>query len=508
MASEQGIVVHGDLWPKQIAALESEATEILYGGATRCGKSHFARVLLTAGCINIPNLQCTLIRKKFQDILDNHVYGKNGFKDLLAPLIESGHVSVTQEQVSFWNGSRIVFKHCQDERQFDSAQGIATQILVIDEATQISERLIDTFRGWCTITEEMRATLPDFFKTRLPRILYTANPIGPSVGYFRRHFVKARAPMKIEKVGAFLRQYIPAKVEDNPSEDKEATAGRMAMIGDPALGKALLEGDWDAPVGDFFPEWSERNITKPLRPPKHWHRWRGFDWGTTHPFAVGWFCSSDGETFTDQTGVRRWFPKGAVIQYREWIGCDPDRPNVGLGMRNQEIARGILDRSEPGFERVTTLTDSLPFQDRGNEFNIAEIFANCGVMLTQAAMARVQGWSEMRGAIQGVMIDSNDKNRTPMYYVTEDCPYTIDYIPTLARDPKNYQDALKDGEQSHVCEMVRMALFGRLPASSKEEKPFDISKPYDYSHLRNIPTFNEALEIINKAKARQRGSSW
>jgi hypothetical protein len=502
-----GIVLHGDLWPKQIEALESEATEILYGGATRCGKSHFARVQMIAGCLNIPNLQCTLIRKKFQDILDNHVYGKNGFKDILAPLIESGHVTVTQEQVSFWNGARIVFKHCQDERQFDSAQGIATQILVIDEATQISEKLINTFRGWCTITEEMRASMPEFFKTRIPRILYTANPVGVSVGYFRRQFVRARPPMVIEQVGAFKRQYIPAKVQDNPSEDAVATAGRMAMIGDEALGKALLEGDWEAPVGDFFPEWdSERHVFPDFVPPKHWQRWRSFDWGSTDPFAVLWGCTADGQPFETSEG-KRWLPKGAIIIYQEWYGCDEKDPSRGIGMRNREIAKGIRDLSEPGFERVTTLTDSLPFQDRGNEFNIAEVFALEGCMLTEAATARVPGWSSVRDGLKGKKISVEDKEATPLLYVTRSCKYLQEYIPALPRHPTKPRDAAEEGEPTHICDALRYLVHGRLPISEKEQEKFDPTKPWTPT-LSNIPTFNQALDIIKKGKARGRGESW
>lgn len=503
--------IRWNLWPRQLQALNSPATELLFGGASEGGKSHFIRVATSAWCMEIAGLQCAIFRKHFDDVTGNHMNGPTGFRTMLQPFIAAGHVTLTQTEVRFANGSLITLNHIADDRDLDKRQGRETHVLVFDEATQIQERFIRFIRGWCRMSKEFKQTLPVEYRDRFPRIIYTANPIGPSVGYFRRHFVKARQEFVIERTsdteGGFLRQYIPSRVGDNLSADRTALKRRLAGMGDAALAKALEEGDWDAPVGDFFPEWTERNITAPFTPPKYWKRWRGFDWGTTHPFAVGWFCSSDGESFTDRNGKIRWFPRGAVVQYREWVGCDPDRPNVGLGMRNQEIARGILKQSEIECEGCITLTDSLPFQDRGGEYNIAEIFAKEGVMLTQAAMARVQGWSEMRGAIQGVMIDSNDKKRSPLYYVTEDCPYTIDYIPTLARDPKNYQDALKDGEQSHVCEMVRMALFGRLPQSKQEEERFDPNKSWNPA-LHNIPTFNQALDIIKKNKAKSTGTSW
>jgi hypothetical protein len=58
---------------------------------------------------------------------------------MLEPLIKQGLVVITREEIRFiFNGSRINFVHLQDERQFDTAQGIERQFLVVYEATQIS----------------------------------------------------------------------------------------------------------------------------------------------------------------------------------------------------------------------------------------------------------------------------------------------------------------------------------------------------------------------------------
>ena len=70
MTTAQTIDLNIELYPKQEMMFHSSATEILFGGATRGGKSHGARMALIVWCLSIPNLQCVLIRKKFQDILD------------------------------------------------------------------------------------------------------------------------------------------------------------------------------------------------------------------------------------------------------------------------------------------------------------------------------------------------------------------------------------------------------------------------------------------------------
>ena len=514
------------LWPKQVMALQSPAREILYGGSTRGGKSHLGRVALCVWSINIPKLQSKLIRKKRQDILDNHVYGPNGFQDLLRPLIERKLCSVTQDNVSFWNGSRIVYVHCQDERQLDSAQGVGTHVLFIDEAPQISERLLRMFRAWCTMTVEMQKELPEEFRGMFPRIMYGANPMGPSMSYFRRHFVKARAPYSFELVDGFTRQYIPALVADNPSEDPEATKGRVYGLHDAATAKALLEADWDAPLGDFYPEWDEaRHVIPDFQPPTHWFRYRSFDWGSADPFAVYWVAIADGEDFETEywtyaqgapkrVAGRLWFPRGAKIFYREWYGCRADDPAKGIGMRNADIARGIVQRSPASEERgVITLTDSYVFPDRGEEGGqtIAKTFKDNGVELTLGDTSRVTGWAAMRDALIGVRYDLNSEHRDPMMFVCESCKYLRDYIPALPRHPneaKRHEDAAESGEATHACDAARLAIMATPKVKDKPQPNPERVKAHIAKGTAYQPTMGDAIKLLKQQKARGNGKQF
>lgn len=503
-----------DLWPKQMLALEAgtppdaetaDGVECLFGGATRGGKSHLARIKLIICCIKIPNLQCILVRKKQQDILDNHVYGPNGFKDVLRPLEEAGRVRVTQDGVSFDNGARITFKHCQDERQFDTAQGITSHILVVDEATQISARLLRTFRGWCTMTTEMKASLPEYFKNKLPCILYTANPIGPSVGYFRRNFVKARPPFEMGKVGAFYRVYIPSKVEDNPSENAAATRGRMMEMEDAALAQAMLEGDWDAPVGDFFPEFTEdRHVIDDLEPPSHWYKYGTYDWGgASDPACAYWAAISDGESFTDQHGRQRWYPRDSIVIYREMYFCDPIDPSKGAGLRNEDMRDRMLENCYlPGEKGMTFLTDSFPHADRGGP-TIAEVFWNSGngIKLVRGDTNRVVGWSLLRSRLIGKKIEV-DKDPYPMIYITRSCKFMRDYLPALPRHPTKSNDAAESGETTHAADCARYLCSSR---------PRTIDAPPEGPNtalVRNDITISMALKTIAQNRQRSNGSGY
>jgi len=480
-------------WPRQMQAFTTPARELLFGGATEGGKSFFVRNALIAWCLAIPDLQCVLIRKKFSDILSNHLEGPYGFRKLLAPLIHYG-VIVTQDNIRFPNGSLIAFKHCQDERQFDSAQGVEVHVLVIDEATQISERLIRMFRTWVRMDQAMQDKLPEQFQGMFPRIIYTANPIGESVNYFRRNFVQLLPHERIETIAGFPRQYLPSRYSDNLSVNKQQHEGRLEGLGDKALAKALDEGDWNAITGEFFPEWDEsRHVVTDFVPPAYWFRFRTFDWGTAEPFAVYWIAVSDGEPFTDSGGHKRWFPRGALIVYDEWYGCDPEHPDKGNRMRNEEIAQGIVMRSEYNARTVPTLTDSLPFQDRGGK-TIAKIFEENGCPLLQGDTSRISGWSQLRSRLIGIQFDSNDDIRIPMIFVVERCRYLRDYLPALTRHKSEakVEDAAEHGEATHSCDAIRLActahnvIKDRLePMQSRINKAVKGSRPTANRILRD-----------------------
>jgi hypothetical protein len=61
------------LHPKQLVALRSTATEILYGGAAGGGKSHLMRVAAISWCTAIAGLQCYMFRRIWDDLSKNRI---------------------------------------------------------------------------------------------------------------------------------------------------------------------------------------------------------------------------------------------------------------------------------------------------------------------------------------------------------------------------------------------------------------------------------------------------
>lgn len=440
--------------PKQKLIFNSEANEQLIGGATRGGKSFYVRKAYILWCATIPGLQTDIFRLNYDDVIANHMEGETSFPILLSQWIKDKLVKCTVDSIEFWNSSRITLKHCADDVVMQKHQGIPSHVRTWEEATQIAAHRIIFLNKWVTMSEEMLSRVPDEWKGRFPKILYPTNPIGISVPYFKREFVDFGA-LTIHQHGNFKRQYIPILVDDNPHEDAEATRARWETE-DPKVADAMLNANWNALVGEFFPEWDQkRHVMADFWPPSHWFRFRSFDWGMAEPFAVYWVAVSDGQVFRDEEGRERWFPRGAFIFYQEWYGCNPKKPAEGLRMRNTDIAYGILSRSDK--KNCITLTDSKPFQDTGGDGPDLE-FARAGCPLTKADTARVAGWSALRSKLIGKHISGIDK-KLPMIYFCERCTYAQSYIPALPRHKSETkkEDAAEHGEATHCCDAIRYA---------------------------------------------------
>lgn len=488
-----------NLHPKQSLAFLSTSNEMLLGGATRGGKSYFSRAALICWSTWIPGLQSFIYRKYYDDVISNHMEGEGGFKAMLADQVRSGAVKITENQVRWVStGSLITLSHCASDEAMEKSRGVPKHVLFIEEAPQLLERHIRFLRAWVSMPESMRDKLPEQLSAYLPwmdageirnlfpRIIYTGNPMGPSMSYFRRFFVKAAPKGTIfkapEKEGGFRRQYIEMRVEDNPSEDSKLVRARVKGLGDDAMASALLEANWDAPVGDFFPQYNEDiHKCENFDPPEHWFKFITFDWGSAEPFAVVWWCVSDGIVFKGYLGQDTWFRRGALVAYREWYGCDPEDSGKGLEMHNENVARGIVERTREKTSGLV-ISDAVPFMNRGmsknnKAYRISDVFAENGCPLAMGNSDRKFGWSQVRDRLIGVRNGPGIPN-DPMILFAECCVYLRDYLPMLGRSKTDPEDAQTKGEATHMADCCRLACATRpIIREAKKEASKEFKRP-------------------------------
>ncbi len=456
------------LHPVQGKALETPATEVLFGGSAGGGKSHLMRVAAVIWCSTIPGLQFYLFRRLFDDLIKNHVEGPQGFRNLLGPWVEAGLARITDNtEITLWNKSKIFLCHLQHKKDLSKYRGPEMHVLGIEEATEFEE---DEIRFLRSRNRMIGVDLPEQYKGRFPRILMTSNPGGKGHHYLKEGFVD-HGPWTIrqmpENEGGMLRQFIPAKLEDNPSMQiyDPGYEAKLSGLGSPQMVAALRDGDWSVVSGAYFPELRNPgpHVIAPFTIPDNWLRFRSFDWGYAKPFSVGWYAVSDGACYRcggkgchDTTC--KAFPRGALIKYREWYG--KQGPNKGIKLTDEQVAAGIVGKSL-GENYAYSVADPSIF-DAENGPCRAEVFRREGVLFKRADNSRVPGWSEIRSRLVGV-------DGRPMLYFFHTCLDSLRTIPALQHDEKDQEDLNDDGED-HAADETRYACMSRPYAKRAQEE--------------------------------------
>tara|TARA_R110000822_G_scaffold177026_10_gene317079 strand:- start:1019 stop:2449 length:1431 start_codon:yes stop_codon:yes gene_type:complete len=441
-----------NLHPRQSDLFTSKATEILYGGAAGGGKSHAMRAVAIAFAFSVPNIQIYLFRRIFSDLSKNHIEGASGFNALLAPWVQTKHISITNDEISFWNGAKIYLCHCQHEKDVIKYQGAEIHILLIDELTHFTEKIYRYLRGRCRIGSLI---VPKQFVGKLPLIICGSNPGGIGHDFVKQTFIDNCKPLEIrqmpEEEGEMLRQFIPAKLADNPTmtiNDPKYASKLLGLGG--ALAKAMLDGDWDAVEGAYFDDFDrDKHIIPSVFIPVQWHKIRGFDWGYSKPFSVHWVAVSDG-SLIQCGGQMRSFPRGSLIFYREYYGCT-GKANEGLKLHAGEIARNIKEMQ--GGEKMDDMVADPAIFDVSSGESIADQMSKEGIHWRPADNKRISGWQQMRGRLRG-------EDGKPLIYFTDNCKNLIRTLPIMQYDSSKPEDLDSDLED-HAVDEARYICMSR-----------------------------------------------
>lgn len=463
------------LHPKQLIAYNSQATEILYGGAAGGAKSHLMRVCAVSWCMNVPGLQVYLFRRIRDDLVKNHIEGPKGLRAMLGGFVKLGLVTIIEDEIKFWNGSKIYLCHCKDEKDRWKYLGAEIHVLLMDELTSFSDIIYRFLRGR---VRAVGLAVPDSFpKGFFPRILCGSNPGGVGHLWVKNTFIDNVVPLEMHRApdseGGMMRQFIPSRLEDNPSmtQDDPGYRQRLRGLGSPALVKAMEEGDWNVIAGAFFPEFStERHVIEPFEIPAHWMRYRALDWGSARPFSVGWYAVADGDTR---------LPRGALVKYREWYGWN-GTPNIGIKLTAEQLAHGILNREVYG-ETPSCFADPSIFSQDGGP-SIAERMALCGVSCLPADNQRIAklgtpgGWDQLRARLVG------DEDGRPLLYFFASCVHTIRTLPALQHDELRLED-LDTESEDHAADETRYACMSRPWIRNAPKKPEPPRGPRTFAEM-------------------------
>lgn len=471
-----------NLFPQQSKILTCGGNEILYGGAAGGGKSHLLRNIAIIAATAIPGCQIYLFRRKFPDLIANHMDGPQGFRAILGPLVAAGQVQITHKEIRFFHGkgkpiSRIKLCHCQHEKDIYNYQGAEIHLLLLDEGTHFTARQYRYLRG------RVRAVgieVPEFLQSLIPGIIVASNPGNVGHGWVKAAWVDDALPEVVRqssaKEGGMRRVFIPARMKDNPAllQNDPDYELRLEGLGSEALVKALKEGDWSVIEGAYFTEWNiERHVITPFVIPDYWMRFQSYDHGYAKPFSCGWWAVSDGSLVENIRGELCHYPNGALIRYREWYGkSDVD---VGVRMTPEEISKGIKERELPGEEIYYRSADPAIFATQTGQ-SVASLFAKQGIIMQPADNERIAGWTQFRSRLKGV-------DEVSMVYAFTNCFDSIRTIPALPHSETRPEDLDTDAED-HCADEWRYGLMSQPWVAPKPVRDRVIQeKPITYNEL-------------------------
>lgn len=436
--------------PKQIKFMERPEYEVLYGGAAGGGKSD-ALLMEALRQVHVKNYKAIIFRKTYkqlEELIDrsNEIY-KMAYKK--AKYNRSEHFWI------FPSGAKIYFGNMQYTKDRTNYQGKRYDFIAFDELTHFT---------WDEYSYMFSRNRPSGPGTRC-YIRATTNPGGVGHGWVKDRFITAAPPMtpidsvyKLpDKDGNVVemkrkRMFVPATVYDNQEllKNDPMYLASLAMLPEKER-KALLMGDWDSFDGQVFREWvndsshyKDQKFTHVIDPfpiPAHWKIYRGFDFGYSKPFSVGWYAVDE---------------KGKIYRIKEYYGCT-GTPNKGLEMDPVTIAENIkrIEKEDPMLKgkKINGIADPSIFEESRGE-SISRMMGRSPnfIYWEKGDNKRIPGKMQFHYRF------AFDEEGDCMFQVFNTCKHFIRTVPSLVYSESHVEDIDTDMED-HIYDECRYVLM-------------------------------------------------
>ena len=405
---------------------EMGSPEVGMGGARGPGKSFgiFAQ-LAVDDCQRYDGLKALYLRK-------TGLRAREQLEDLIGSVLQYVPHRYTQGLIRFPNGSQIIVGHFQTEKEALNYLGIEYDVIIIEEATTLTERVHKALR------QSARTSKPGW----RPRVYNSTNPLGVGHKYYKQRFIDHE-----RKFGDVLdrsRKFIFATVNDNKAVNADYVGNLEELTG--VERKAYLEGNWDVSAGAYFDQWQhDLHVIKPLLKIEPWWKvWASMDYGFNHWNMIYLHAQlNDGLIYTfHELAHRKRYPGEIAADFRAVLA------SYGLPFKR-------VERFYAGADVFNKTGQS--------EKSIDEQYKALGITLTHAetsAGSRVGGAHHLQK-----LLGQPERGIAPRWVITSNCERLINCLPYLEVDAHNPEDVLKvDADERGVggddpYDAVRYGLF-------------------------------------------------
>lgn len=434
------------------APVQPTARLIGYGGAAGGGKTDANLGLALTAAYAFPSCRVGFFRRTFPE-LEGAEGAIQRSMELFTP-IAGAKYNDGKHKWTFPSGSTLHFCSCQHEKDRFGYQSTQFDVLIIDEATHFTWRIVDYL-----ITRN-RATV----KGSWPFMALTTNPGNVGHMWYKQLFIE---PGEVEQThdavtpnGKIERtHFIPAYLEDNPIlRERDPDYERKLDNRDEVTQRALRHGDWGISSGLFFPgfllkapEGMHPHVIPATQIPQSWLLLGSVDYGHNpgfpeeKPFIYELFAMAhDGHCYLiDMLAAAYW----------------------DVARQTEEVRR-LEERYSPMRVIYRVGCKSMFTEWKKGAPTVAEDYAAAGVPVVEPNSDRVNGWARCREWLK------LDAKGVPWFQVFDRCRHFTKLVQGAVIDEAHPEDISPECEE-HALEAWRHFVMSRpvVPWTQEGEVP-------------------------------------
>lgn len=472
----------------QELALDSRCHHTLYTGSRGPGKSdtQLMRFRRRVGIGYGPFWRGIIFDREYKMLDDLVAKSKRWF-----PKFNDGceWLASTSSYKWVWpTGEELLFRVLKSVSDYDNYHGQEYPFIGWNELTKFPSGDVYHMMMSCnrsSFTVEKDAPLDSKTGERISmdpiplEVFSTCNSYGPGHGWVKAKFIDV-APYgqvvtnSIEVFDPKTQKDIEVKrtqvtifgsYRENKYLDAAYVAGLEEME-DENLKAAWLDGSWDVVAGGALDDVWKRNIhvIPRFQVPLNWYLDRTFDWGSSHPFSVGWWAEANGEEVELLNGEKFCPAPGSLIQCGEWYGTKSIGSNKGIKMASGDVAIGIREREHQMLVDEWILKQPLAGPADNQIRDVREVdeetieykMSQRGIRWTESDKSpgsRRNGLELMRERLRAAV-----KREGPALYFMDHCRASIATLPILPRDEVQIDD-VDTAAEDHPYDMVRYRIL-------------------------------------------------